>query len=207
MNKLLFLVFISFVMIINHGCGGSTLGETGISTFSDPEKSLIDDAWYIYNKGNYASAKQKFTGMLKTDLSSEQEADTNCGLGYAVAMEEGILESKDYFEKSKEYNADAKVGLASYYLSLSDKTQFYKGIKELEELGIQNTDKKYSPQNNQELDSAKVHTLLGLLYYYSGRFNEAYEQFKAAKTINEPSPDSNIKAVTDSFINITGTAK
>jgi tetratricopeptide (TPR) repeat protein len=207
MNKLIILSFIIFVMFINHGCGGSTLGSTGISTYTDPEKSLIDDAWYIYNKGNYASAKQKFTKMLTTDLSSQQKADTNCGLGFAVAQEEGILEAKDYFEKSAEYNPDAKVGLAAYYLSLADKTQFYKGIKELEELGIQNVDKKYTPRNNDELNSAKVHTLLGLLYYYSGRYNEAYEQFNAAKTINEPKPDEDIKEVTDSFITNTGLSK
>ena len=194
-------------MFINHGCGGSTLGNTGFSTYTDPEKSYIDDAWYIYNKGNYASAKQKFNSMLESNLSAKQEADTYCGLGFATAMEEGILESKEYFEKAKDNNADAKVGLAAYYLSLADKTQFYKGIKELEELGIQNVDKKYSPSNNNDLNSAKVHTLLGLLYYYSGRFNEAYEQFNAAKTINEPSPDSNIKAVTDAFISNTGMTK
>ena len=200
-KKFIILFLIGAFIFINGGCGGGTLGETGIATYSDPPDILLDNAWYVYNKGNYKSARSKFEELIKDkNLTAKQLADAYTGLGFAVAKEEGVLEALKYFEKGQDYNNDAKVGIAAYYLSLADSRQFYKGILALEKTGIQSVSKTYKPDFNKELTTEKVRTLLGLLYYYSGKYSEAYTQFRLAKEINEPKPDESVKSVTDSFI-------
>lgn len=201
MKRILGIFAILIFILINGGCGGGVLGETGIATYSDPLDQQISDGWNIYNSGNYRSAKERFSELIKReDLTAKQLANAYTGLGFSVAKDEGVLESIRYFERGQEYNNDAKVGLAAYYLSLGDKRQFYKGILALESIGIQGSKMVYRSDFNKELTTERVKTLLGLLYYYSGRYNDAFEQFRMVKELNEPKPDEVLKNITDSFI-------
>ncbi|MDD5091204.1 MAG: hypothetical protein PHQ23_09825 [Candidatus Wallbacteria bacterium] len=203
MKKIILAVTLALLTASTIGCGGSSLGETGISHYSDLPSQELTDAWYVFNKGNPYSSKTKFEQVLRMNVTDVQKSSAYAGIAFAVAKQNGILESYPYFEKALELdssNRDAKVGMAGYYLSLADKTFFSKGISYLESMGVNSTSKVFIPDNNAELTDMSVHALLGLLYYYNGNYNDGIVLLKYAKYINEPDPEVDIKQVTDAFL-------
>ncbi|MDD2715572.1 MAG: hypothetical protein PHW04_06720 [Candidatus Wallbacteria bacterium] len=200
MRKILLGAFLATLLTLHLGCGGSTIGETGLATYADPVGDVLSNGWLVFNKGSYKSAKSEFDSAIHMNPSPKQLADAYAGMGFALAKENGLVDGLPYFEKAQELNKDARVGLAGYYLDLCDKSSFHKGIELLESLGVQNINRKYVPEYNKDLSDMNVHALLGLLYYYANRYSEAYAQLKYSQQINEPLPQADVKQVTSNFL-------
>lgn len=167
------------------GCGGGSVGSTGIVNSYDVAGSVATQGWNNLNNGKYGSAIGNFEAVIDGSSTAEQKQEAYIGKGYAVVKRDGIRNSGEFFEKAINH-PDAKVGMAGYYLSVGGSTNINKGIGLLESLQLSNVDKAYTPQYNTGITNAEAHALLGILYYMAQRTVEAREQLFKADELGQP---------------------
>lgn len=185
-HKIIYFTIISGFSLILSGCGGGSIGQTGLLSTSDGVAFVMEQGWGSYKSGNYEGAARQFEAVLNNGATSAQKQEANIGLGYCIIKSKGIREASSYFSSAIDH-PDAKVGMAGYYLSAGSKDNISKGIQLLESIGLSNVDKIYTSKYNTGITDGDAHALLGVLYYMSDRIPEARQQLNKAKDANQPS--------------------
>lgn len=167
------------------GCGGGSVGTTGVLNTFDVAESVNAMGWSSYGMGNNLGAIKHFESVLDGQGTAEQKREAWIGKGYAVSRADGIRNAGKYFEKAISHQ-DAKVGMAGYYLSLGGRTNVNKAIGLMEAIHMNNVDKVYRPEYNTGVTDAEAHALMGILYYMAGRRNDARRHLIKAESLILP---------------------
>jgi len=205
MKKLYLLFFLLTVFAIN-GCGGGVIGTTGYQREYTPAYVELQKGWEEFKLGRYNNAIESFNNVLAYQHTTEQEVDAHVGLGYAKTRMTGITDALEHFEKAKDYDKDAKVGMAGYWLSTAKKENMQKAIDLLTTIGLNAPDYVYQPAHEVGLNNAKAHALMAALYNYVGDLERAVAHAKKAKELNVPPKEPPYTSVTQIVTWVIGDA-
>ncbi|MDP7422432.1 MAG: hypothetical protein QGH40_11160 [bacterium] len=191
---LLITLGLSFCLL---GCGG-TIGEIGGTTpGSAAEYNSL--GWESFEKGSYSNAEKNFSKALQVNHSQAEYANAYTGLGWTKAKVNGIRAGISYFEKAKNYNHDARVGLGGAFLSSTNKTDYENGVFLLEQVGLSSLDYVYKSAHDIGVTNAEAHAILGILYYYTGNEGAGLAQIQKAKELDD-NISSAVDSIADEFI-------
>lgn len=204
MRRYYLLFFVSILLVIN-GCGGGVVGTTGYQREYTPAFVELQKGWEEFGLGRYTNAIESFNNVLAYQHTSEQEIDANVGLGFSKTRSTGIADGKDHFDKAKDYDNDAKVGMAGYWLSTAQKENMQKAIDLLTKMGLESVDYVYQPKRDKlGLNNAKAHALMAALYNYVGNNEKAVAHAKKAKELNTPPKEPPYTSVSQIITWVTG---
>lgn len=196
MKKLYLLFFLFAIFAINGGCGGGVIGTTGYQQEYTPAYVELQKGWEEFKLGRYSNAIESFNNVLAYQHTNEQEVDAHVGLGYAKTRMTGITDSFEHFDKAKDSDKDAKIGMAGYWLSTAKKENMQKAIDMLTTIGLNAPDYVYQPVHEVGLNNAKAHALMAALYNYTGDLEKAVAHAKKAKELNVPPKEPPYTSVT-----------
>ena len=203
MKRLYILFFVSILLVIN-GCGGGVIGTTGYQAEYTPAFVALQKGWEEFKLGRYTNAIESFNNVLAYQHTTEQEVDANVGLGFSKTRSTGIGDAKDYFDKAKGSDNDAKIGMAGYWLSTAQKDNMQKAIDLLTTIGLDSVDYVYQPKRDIGLNNAKAHALMAALYNYVGNNEKAVAHAKKAKELNTPPTEPPYTSVSQIITWVTG---
>ncbi|HBC75716.1 MAG: hypothetical protein A2008_06100 [Candidatus Wallbacteria bacterium GWC2_49_35] len=195
MKNLYLLFFLMAIFAIN-GCGGGVIGTTGYQREYTPAYVALQQGWEEFKLGRYTNAIESFNNVLAYQHTTEQEVDAHVGLGYSKTRLTGITDAKEHFEKAKDFDKDAKIGMAGYWLSTAQKENMQKAIDLLTTIGLNAPDYVYQPVHDVGLNNAKAHALMAALYNYVGDLERAVAHAKKAKELNVPPKEPPYTSVT-----------
>ncbi len=195
MKKIYLLFFISILFIIN-GCGGGVIGTTGYQREYTPAFVELQKGWEEFTNGRYTNAIEAFNNVMAYQHTTDQEIEAQVGLGYSKAKSTGITDSKDHFDKAKDTDNDAKIGMAGYWLSTAQKENMQKAIDLLTTMGLDSADYVYQPKRDYGVNNAKAHALMAALYNYVGDYEKATAHAKKARELNTPAKEPPYTSVT-----------
>ena len=203
-EKILFFTLVLMIGFIS-GCGGGVVGTTGYEREYTPAETALRSGWEEFSSGHYSNAIEEFNNVLTYTHTDEQEHEANVGLGWAITKSSGIAEGYKYFSAAKDYDNDAKIGLAGYYLSTAKKENMQKAIELLTSFGLDNVDYVYTPKRDYGINNAKAHALMAALYNYVGEVEKAKAHAKKAAELNTPPSEPPYNSVTQvvDLINLT----
>lgn len=194
--KWLYLVIIYLNILVITGCGGGVIGTTGYQREYTPAYVALQQGWEEFKLGKYSNAIESFNNVLAYQHTLEQEIDAHVGLGFSKTRLTGIKDAKEHFEKAKDYDKDAKIGMAGYWLSTAQKENMQKAIDLLTTIGLNSPDYVYQPSHDVGLNNAKAHALMAALYNYVGNIELAVAHAKKAKEYNTPPKEPPYTSVT-----------
>ena len=204
-ERTIFLMLVLMITFIS-GCGGGVVGTTGYEREYTPAEAALRSAWEEYSLGHFSNSIEEFNNVLTYTHSPDQEVEANVGLGWAKTKSIGIEDGSKYFEAAKDFDNDAKVGLAGYYLSTAKKENMVKGIELLTTFGLDNVDYVYTPKRDYGINNAKAHALMAAMYNYVGEIEKAKSHAKKAAELNIPPAEPPYTSVTQvvDWINLRG---
>jgi tetratricopeptide (TPR) repeat protein len=205
MKNLYLLFFLMAIFAIN-GCGGGVIGTTGYQREYTPAHVALQQGWEEFKLGRYTNAIESFNNVLAYQHTTEQEVDAHVGLGYSKTRLTGITDAKEHFEKAKDFDKDAKIGMAGYWLSTAQKENMQKAIDLLTTIGLNAPDYVYQPVHDVGLNNAKAHALMAALYNYVGDLERAVAHAKKAKELNVPPKEPPYTSVTQIVTWVIGDA-
>lgn len=195
--KLFVAAMIISVSVSISGCGGGVIGTSGYQAEYTPAYVELQKGWEDFKLGRYTTAIEYFNNTLAYQHTSEQEIDAHVGLGYAKTRSTGIADAKDHFDKAKDFDKDAKIGMAGYWLSTAQKDNMQKAIDLLTKMSLDSPDYVYQPGHAETgVNNAKAHALMAALYNYVGNYEKATAHAKKARELNIPPKEPPYESVT-----------
>jgi len=194
---MLLALFLSGNSLLISGCGGGVIGTSGYQAEYTPAYVELQKGWEDFKLGRYTTAIEYFNNVLAYQHTAEQEIDAHVGLGYAKTRSTGIIDAKDHFDKAKDLDKDAKIGMAGYWLSTAQKDNMQKAIDLMTKMGLDSPDYVYQPAHSDiGVNNAKAHALMAALYNYVGNYEKATAHAKKARELNIPPKEPPYESVT-----------
>ena len=199
MKKYLKILFTLLILRSIISCGGSNLGLNPPP--ADPVKAqeIIDSGWLEYEKTQYASAISLFNEARGVDPSI---LDIYNGLGWSFFQTHNLIVSLSNFATAIDPDSSFADAMVGYSISAFEKNEYDQVILVVNTI-TRIDSSKFDSKGTDEyvfihdvfVTSRKVRKVLALSYYYSGKFNEAYDQL-----INFLDPLSSVSPESETFL-------
>ena len=175
------LIVLIFVLMTTVGCTGGGGGILGIDQNVD---KLLEDGWHELRNGENDRAIVKFTDIIHGAADESEETSANTGLGWAYANVNDVDRAIAYFSKVENKSNDANVGYAAVLLNRGNDGDYYKALKLLKNIHLDNPNQSYYSENRLNLTDADVHAPMAIAFYYNGYNDEAVRQIRKARDLD-----------------------
>ncbi len=170
---LLFAVLLS-------SCGGTNkVVDPPTPTDTNPLQKIAD-GWVQYELNNFESAIVLFNEARVLDRTL---IDAYNGLGWSYFKDHNLPLSATNFEKVIEDDSTHIDGLVGYALTTFERNEYTLTISTINTLTTVDSLSfnregfdEYNFQHDNSITSEDIRIILALSYYYSGLFNDAYQQ-------------------------------